>query len=155
ITRWCAGQMLAIDWYDPADRDAARERFEELADADPRTPHVDNAVVRKLVAGSWQQLFDPLHDQQAEFDAQNAPEVVVDDRRRGVSIGVLHGRDEMKHNMHAQDDLFGPTAFEPIAVRGERLALTRTRSVAPSGFELVSFGIVEIDTDGRYCSWTF
>jgi hypothetical protein len=155
VIRWCAGKMLDIDWFDPSDRDAARACFEELAAADPRTPNVDNAVVRKLVAGTWKQVFDPTHDPHAEFGAQNAADVVVVDRRRGVSIGVLHGHDEMQQNMRAQDDLFGPTTFEPIAVRGERLALARTRAIAPSGFELVSLGIVEIDADGRYCSWTF
>jgi hypothetical protein len=155
VTRWCAGRMLTIDWYDLADRDPARARFEELATADPRIPHVDNAVVRKLVAGAWQQAFDPTYDPQAELAAQTAADVVIDDRRRGVSIGVLHGHHEMDENIRAQDGLFGPTAFEPIAVRGERLALARTRAVAPSGFELVSLGIVEIDAEGRYSSWTF
>jgi hypothetical protein len=147
--------MHDIDWYDLDDVDAARARFEELAAADPRTPHVDNAVVRKLVAGSWQQAFDPSYDPQAELDTQNAADVVVDDRRRGVSIGVLHGTDAMEQNIRAQDGLFGPTTFEPIAVRGERLALVRTRAVAPSGFELVSLGIVETDAQGRFRSWTF
>jgi hypothetical protein len=61
----------------------------------------------------------------------------------------------MDENIRAQDNLFGPTTFEPIAVRGERLALARTRAVAPSGFELVSLGIVDTDAEGRFCAWTF
>jgi class 3 adenylate cyclase len=155
VARWVAGKMHDIDWYDLDDVDAARARFEELAAADSRTPHVDNAVVRKLATGAWRQAFDPTYDSQAELEAQNAADVVVDDRRRGVSIGVLHGHDEMDENIRAQDGLFGPTTFEPVAVRGDRLALVRTRAVAPSGFELVSLGVVEIDDDGRFCSWTF
>jgi hypothetical protein len=155
VIRWCAGKMLDIDWYDPADGETARARFDELAAADPRTPHVDNAVVRKLVAGAWRQAFDPSYELQAELEAQNSADVVVEDRRRGVSIGVLHGHDEMDENVRAQDGLFGPTTFEPIAVRGDHLALVRTRAVAPSGFELVSLGVVETDAEGRYRSWTF
>ena len=105
--------------------------------------------------GTWRQEFDPTYDAQAELNAQNAADVVVDDRRRGVSIGVLHGHDEMDENIRAQDDLFGPTTFDPIAVRGERLALARTRAVAPSGFELVSLGVFEADAEGRFSSLTF
>ena len=149
------GKCIDIDWYDLDDVDAARARFEELGAADPRTPHVDNAVVRSLSRGTWRQEFDPTYDAQAELNAQNAADVVVDDRRRGVSIGVLHGHDEMDENIRAQDDLFGPTTFDPIAVRGERLALARTRAVAPSGFELVSLGIFEADAEGRFSSFTF
>ena len=84
-----------------------------------------------------------------------ADDLVIEDRRTGVSIGELHGVDAAIENMQAQDELFGPTTFEPIAVRGEHLALFRTHAVSTSGFELVSLGIIETNEAGQQCAMTF
>ena len=149
-----AGLVDTIEFFEPEQRDAARERFEALG-AETRTPHVDNAIVRDLTRAVWREEFDPTFDQMAEMEAQTVADIVIDDRRRGVSIGVLRGHDEMADNIRAQDELFGPTSYLPIAVRGEHLALLRTRSVSETGFELVSLAIAETNTAGKYCAWTF
>ena len=154
VAYFVAGRMQFTAWYDPNDAVAAQEKFEELA-AETRTPHVDNAVVRELVRGEWRQEFDPSFDVATEMEAGTAADIVIDDRRRGVSVGVLRGREEMHDNVRAQDELFGPTTFEPIAVRGDHLALLRTLAVSATGFELVSLAIAETDTAGKFCSWTF
>ena len=111
--------------------------------------------MRDLTRAVWREEFDPTFDQMAEMEAQTVADIVIDDRRRGVSIGVLHGRDEMADNIHAQDELFGPTTYLPIAVRGDHLALLRTRSVSETGFELVSLAIAETNAAGQYSAWTF
>ena len=154
VARFVAGRIVFTAWYDVDDHTAAWAKFEELA-AETRTPHVDNAVVREVVRGVWRQEFDPSFDAVAEMEAGTAADVVIDDRRRGVSIGVLRGREEMHDNVRAQDELFGPTTFEPIAVRGDHLALLRTLAVSATGFELVSLAIAETNDAGKFCSWTF
>jgi len=45
--------------------------------------------------------------------------------------------------------------MEPVAVRGEHLALVRTRAVAESGFELVAFGIFETNDAGQLGAMVF
>ena len=110
---------------------------------------------RDLTRAVWREEFDPTFDQMAEMEARTAAHIVIDDRRRGVSIGVVRGRDEMADNIRVQDELFGPTTFLPIAVRGDHLALLRTRSVSETGFELVSLAIAETNNAGKYCAWTF
>ena len=129
-------------------------RYEELA-SDQRTPDADNAVIRLLVRDEWCRDHDPTYDAAARFDAANASDVVIDDRRRVVSIGTLHGTGAMLDNMQAQDELFGPTTFEPVAVRGECLALLRTRALSESGFELRLLAVAEINDEGVFNVWTF
>ena len=119
--------------------------------AETRTPYVDNEVVRRFERYFWLTEFGESIDPVESM----APDLVIEDRRTGVSIGQLRGVDAAIDNMEAQDELFGPTTFAPIAVRGEHLALFRTRALSDSGFELVSLGIVEIDDTGQTCAMTF
>ena len=150
VSRFVAGKIRWNAWYDLDDEAAARSRFEELA-AESRTPHVDNAVVRLLARNLWRGTFDETCDPTESM----ADDLVIDDRRSGVSIGQLRGIDAAVENIAAQDDLFGPTTFEPLAVRGDHLMLSRTRAVSESGFELVSIGLFETNNAGQSCAMTF
>jgi ketosteroid isomerase-like protein len=146
VAHMVAGLTDHVDFYDPEQHDAARARFEE-AGVETRTPHIENAVVRKIARGLWLQQYG----EQADSSAEYADDLVLDDRRTGVTLPQLHGADELIEASRAQDELFGPTAIEPVAVRGDRLALTHTRAVAPSGFEVVGYMTFEIGDDGRFC----
>ena len=75
---------------------------------------------------------------------------VNDDRRLTVSWGV-HGIVDLLDGIRASIDL-GLTLnldAEPIAVRGERLAVGRSRWNTGSGDEIVQLTLVELDEDGR------
>ena len=116
VTHSVAGLVDSIDFFEPEQHDAARGRFQALG-TETRTPHIDNMAVRLNERSMWQGTFDQTYDR-AEFMADD---LVIDDRRSGVSIGQLHGIDAAIENIQAQDRLFGPTTFEPIVVRGRHL----------------------------------
>ena len=108
-----------------------------------RPPDLDNTPLRMLMGGG---TVD-----QAAF----ADDLVVDDRRAGVSLPLLHGPEEVIEASRVQDDLFGPTVIEAVATRGDRLALVKTRSIAESGFELVSYGIFETNEAAQFRAMVF
>ena len=72
--------------FEEADLEAALARFEQLS---PPAPRLENSATRVwerlysyIAAGDWQSV--------AQITAEN---VSVDDRRRVVNAGILHGRD--------------------------------------------------------------
>ena len=72
--------------FDVADLDAAIVRFEELH---PPTPRLENSATR-----AWERLFSYIAAGDWDAVTQAAAEnVSVDDRRRVVNAGILHGRD--------------------------------------------------------------
>ena len=150
VTHSVAGLVDRVVCFEPEQHDAARAQFEALG-AETRTPYPDNAVVRLLARGTWLSRFVPNHDAFAGL----ADDLVVRDHRSGVSLPEMHGPDELVAASRAQEDLFGPIEIEPVAVRGDRLALVHTRAVAPSGFEMGGYGIFEIDDAGRQNAMTF
>ena len=94
-----------------------------------------------------------------QFDAA-APLFVEDhvtvDRRRTVSSGTTIGRDAIVRAARTFRDLgFASLDSEPIAVRGERLHLSRFRSRTGGGDELVRLGLTEINGAGLgiYTAW--
>ena len=144
-----AGKWARLEMFDLDDYDAAHARFEELGAAGPSLA-IDNAALRALVRGNWLVEFEG-HD----IAAAMADDLVVDDRRRGVSLPELHGAEEVAHASRIQEELFGRTTMEPVAVRGERLVLVKTRAVAESGFELIVYGVFEANGAGQFCAMVF
>jgi hypothetical protein len=110
-----------------------------------RPPYLDNAASRLLSAG----------DSGAADIANFADDVTIDDRRVGVSLGELHGAEAAIRTSETMDELFGPTEIEPIAIRGDRLVLVRTRAVSASGFEVVSYGIFETNDAEQISAMVF
>jgi hypothetical protein len=139
--------MHDIDWFDLDDVDAARARFEELADAPP-SAGLDNACVRALERLEWVSTFgdaagapDPL-----------APDVVEVDHRSGVGRGSrIEGRDALVANFVEFRRNLGLRTLrrEWLAVRGERYALATVSFVAENDFEIVGIQAYEIDASGR------
>ena len=69
------------------------------------------------------------------------------DRRRGVSTPTLHGLAEFASNMRAIFEVFDTFTTEPVAIRGERVALVRVH-LAREGFATTMLGVYETDEDG-------
>ena len=131
--------------FDEADLDAAIARFEELQ---PPTPRLENSATR-----AWERLFSYIAardwDAVARITAEN---VSVDDRRRVVNAGVLHGRDAAIEGTKATVDVgFTMTMVGAMATRGERLALTRVRVSGrdPEAIQNDALNIVELDAGDR------
>jgi class 3 adenylate cyclase/tetratricopeptide (TPR) repeat protein len=139
-----SGRVERMEWFADDDFDLALARLDELGAPDPTRPaYLDNTVLRSIMVGG---IADA---------AGFADDLVLDDRRSGVSLPQLHGSAEAVRASRVQEELFGPTAMEPVATRGDRLALVRTRSTAESGFELVAYGIFETDEEGLISAMVF
>ena len=100
---------------------------------------VDVRVAALLGSGSDRELADLI-----------APEFVFEDRRPVVNFGVSDFETSASHlewGRHEGQVLAPPT---PVAVRGERLVLSRRRArKTPTGDDLSSFAVVELDDQGR------
>ena len=150
---WRAIDLLTVEGdlitrceiFDEADLDAALARFDQLSRAAPRLENtatrVQERVFSSIAVGDW--------DAVAQTTAAN---VSVDDRRRVVNAGVLHGRDAKIESTHATVDVgFTMTMVGAIATRGEHLALLRVRVSGrdPETIQNDALNIVEIDADER------
>ena len=139
-----AGLFDVVEFFDLEDLAAARARFAELA-VDRRTPTVDNPAVRALVRWAWLHRYgEPRAADDLVTDS-----VAMVDRRRGVSLPAIEGRNAFNEAMAATSAVFPEMDIRPIAARGERLALLNViRSNA--GFELSTLVLVETEPDGRF-----
>ena len=140
------GDLLSrCELFDEADLDAAVTRFDQLSRPAPRLENTATRVFERLYSyvavGDWHAV--------AQITADN---VSVDDRRRVVNAGVLHGRDANIKDAQATADVgFTMTMVGAIATRGERLALLRVRVSGrdPEAIQNDALNIVEIDADER------
>ncbi len=140
------GDMLSrTEVFDEADLDVALARFDELTQQAPRLENVATRVWERLysymAAGDWHAV--------TQLTCENAS---VDDRRRVVNAGILHGRDANIKAAQATVEVgFTMTMVGVLAIRGTRLALTRVRVSGrePEAIQNDSLSIVEIDADER------
>ena len=133
------GNMISrSELFDETDLDTALARFEQLGRPARRLENAASQVYEhfftRFGVRDW-----------AAMAAMYAEDSSTDDRRRVVGSGVLHGREANIANMRAvaevaTDDLISTT----IATRGERLALSRVKSLA---FQTEVLNVVEIDAD--------
>ncbi|HXO80970.1 MAG TPA: hypothetical protein VN856_13895 [Mycobacterium sp.] len=133
--------------FDEADLDAALVRFEELH---PQAPRLENAASRMderlrtyLAAREWAAMANLLTE-----------ETCTDDRRRIVNVGIRRGRDVTIAYGQAMADLgVKIVTSDVVAIRGERLFLSRARWLGPDqrpeGFHTEVLNVVEIDPEQR------
>ncbi|OBF66463.1 regulator [Mycobacterium sp. 852002-51971_SCH5477799-a] len=138
------GDLLSrVEVFDEADLDAAIARFDELH---PQAPRLENTAARVnerfydcFTLGDWAAIADIFAD-----------DVFYNDRRRVISGGSWRGRDLVIRNMRAISD-FRVETLGFIALRGERLALSRwrwsTSDPAPEMFHTEVLFLVEIDSE--------
>ncbi|MEZ0350608.1 BTAD domain-containing putative transcriptional regulator [Mycobacterium sp. pR1184] len=141
------GLICRYEVFDETDLDAALARFDELH---PPARRLENAASRMadqflahFAARDWSGLYEALADN-----------FCSDDRRRVVGAGVRHGRDAQMADIRSIADV-GTTHImsKPIALRGQRLVLTRGqltfRDHGADAYFTESFSIVEIDAEDR------
>ncbi len=146
-----SGRITTLEFFDEDDWDAALARFDELAaePVDPRTPRVENAVMRRR--REWEVLSRAgrFEEARARLDEFFASDLVRVDRRSTVAApdtdgaGVLVSLEAMYELGLVED------AADPIAVRGERLALYRQVFRSSGGDELVILTLLEGDASDR------
>ncbi len=131
--------------FDDGDLDAALASFEQLQPAPRRLENTATQAFQRLyshvAAGEW--------DAVAQMTADN---VCVDDRRRVVNAGVLHGRDANIKDAQATVGVgFTMTMSGVLATRGKRLALTgiRVSGPDPEAIQNDALQIVEVDAEER------
>ena len=140
------GEMVSrMEVFDEGDLDAGLARFDQLSRP---TPRLENSAT-----SAWERLFSYIAA--GDWDAvtrATADNVSVDDRRRVVNAGILHGRDANIKDAQATVDVgFAMTMEGVLATRGERLALIRVRvSGRDAGaIQNDALNIAEIDADDR------
>ena len=135
------------EMFDETDVDAAVARFEELGRPAPRLQNAASQVNDRFdacfAARDWGAMAELLTD-----------DTSTDDRRRVVNAGIRQGRDVEIASMRSVADIGVTNATSVvIAVRGRRLALSRTRfsgrDQGPEAFVAEMIDIVEIDADER------
>ena len=131
--------------FDETDLDVALARFDQLSRPAPRlentATHVFERLYSHVAAGEWHAV--------TQITADN---VSVDDRRRVVNAGILHGRDANIKDAQATVDVgFTMTMLDVLATRGERLALTgiRVSGDDPEAIQNDALQIMEIDAEER------
>ncbi|HYZ68086.1 MAG TPA: BTAD domain-containing putative transcriptional regulator [Mycobacterium sp.] len=141
------GDMVnRCEMFDEADVDAAIAKFDQLSQPVQR---LENAATR--VFGRFPAYFS-TRDWDAIADVV-AQDFFIDDRRRTVNAGIRDGRNAGIEDLQAAADVgLTDMTFEPIAIRGERLALTRLRmwlrDERPDAFGDV-LQMIEIDADEK------
>ena len=137
------GDLLSrCELFDEADLDAALAKFDQLSRSAPRLENAASQAAERYMADfaarDWDELAKVLAD-----------DICVDDRRRVVNAGIKHGRDAEIANLRAAADVgITYTAFVVVAVRGERLILTRTSVGGGGSGEFFSevLGVIEINS---------
>lgn len=141
-----AGDGLIAEYYDEDQFADALERFDELAEAStPLWAVVENECTRSLApvsahfaARDWSSLAGRI-----------APDVAYTQRQTGPHSSDIHGRDHLVAEGQEMAKLgFNQLTREPLAVRGQRHALTLVSYRTSASDEKSALSVEEIDGDG-------
>ncbi len=153
--QWRMIQLLTVEddlgdhceLFDEKDIDAAIARFDELCSPAPQLENSATRVYDRLranfAARDWVAIAEIL-----------AERISTEDRRRAVNAGIQQGRDATLRELSALAEIgVKTTTSDVIAIRGERLLLSRSRSSGrdprPDAFHTEVLDIIEIDADER------
>ena len=141
------GDMLSrSELFDETDLDAAIARFDQLSRPAPRLENTASRVDKRFQACFAARDWDAMAEMLSEGFS-------VEDRRRVVNMGNLHGRDaELTVHAYAAVGSENVTSTV-IATRAQRLALSHYRfsgrDQRPDAFRIEMLVVVEIDADDR------
>ncbi|GAA4290118.1 BTAD domain-containing putative transcriptional regulator [Mycobacterium paraffinicum] len=138
-------RLSRYEVFDEAELDAALARFNELGQP---APQLENAASRahdrfftQFRARNWALIAETLAD-----------DGFIDDRHDAVNAGFWDGREAVITNLQALAEA-APVTWTTIAIRGERLAVTRiyspSRDLEHGEFSIEMVIVAEIDTNGR------
>ena len=126
---WRMVQLMTVDGdrvthleiFDESDIDVALARFDELTGPAQSLNNAASQVIKRIrvlfAARDWSGMRENL-----------AETFLLEDRRRTVNGGISHGRDTTILDLRAAVDVgFTDLAEDVVALRGERLVLTRAR----------------------------
>ncbi|BBZ14762.1 BTAD domain-containing putative transcriptional regulator [Mycobacterium branderi] len=142
------GRIALQVWFDLEDIDAAMAELEalhaRLEGEHPRVQHLENAASR---------LYERFKVCYAARDWRAIAEMVADDfrsddRRRVVNSGLREGRDAMIAELSGMAQVGIELTSDVIAIRGERLVLSRIRA-SHDAFDTLVLTVFELDADGR------
>jgi hypothetical protein len=135
------------EFFDESDIDAALSKFDEL---NRTVPQLENTA-RQVTQRFWSHFAKRDWATLAEVAAND---IFTEDRRRVVNAGARHGRDADMANLRAMAELGGNATSTAIAIRGERLVLSRLvmlvhRNDGAEAFRAEGLGLTEIDAENR------
>ena len=139
--------MSRCELFDETDLDTALARFDELhPQAAPRLENTASQMEQRFFAHTRDRNWAAA----AEILADNS---FVDDRRRVVNIGIWEGRDVVIANIRALAEALVDVTSTVIAIRGERLTLTRicapNRDMRHGDFGVEMLAVAELDAEHR------
>jgi hypothetical protein len=147
LNEWDHGEVVCRVVFD---EDAVADALVELdrryaADegAEPSAPPgIENTATRAVLdaVAHWQ-------SGELDFDDTIAENVVRFDTRRSVATPTLEGRAAFIENVRAIYDVFDSLVLEPLAIRGDRVALFRV-TLSRDGFAATMLGVYETDERG-------
>ena len=152
---WRMVQLMAVDGdrvthleiFDEVDIDVALARFDELTGPAHSLNNAASRVIKRIralfAARDWSGMRENL-----------AETFLLEDRRRTVNGGISHGRDTTILDLRAAVDVgFTDLAEDVVALRGERLVLTRARysgnESRPEPYFAEVLHMLEIDADQK------
>ena len=145
-------RIRRAEYYDEDRYADALVRLHELSRSDRADgPPIGNAMTRVE-----REATDAMaHDDRARMRGLVAADFRFDDRRGLVNLGRLDGAGLTENLvlMRAQGYVIGTP--EPVAVRGQRLALSRRVAQTPAGDESPVLALNELDEAGRWAAMTF
>ncbi|MGZ6907450.1 MAG: nuclear transport factor 2 family protein [Acidimicrobiia bacterium] len=142
-------RVTSLEYFDVDDLARAEQRFEEcVAEQDEQRPTftVENSVTRLL--GELERRL--RGGKPAEAAALVADVFDAVDHRHGVAAPDLTRSEDFIESLTAAGDVFDAVDHEPVAVRGEHLALVRW-ALRSDGFETTGYDVFERDESGRLC----
>ncbi|MCV7401162.1 AAA family ATPase [Mycobacterium fragae] len=152
---WRVIQLLTVEGdlltrcevFDETDLDTALGRFDELHTQTRRLRNRASQVAERFLAHFAARDWDAITEVLADG-------YYNDDRRRAVGAGLRRGRESNIAEMRTTADLgVEVLTSEDIAIRGERLLLSRVRWSASDevagGFHTEALSSVELDADER------
>lgn len=151
------GRISRLELFAEDDFEAALGRLDQLGAGSvagpapspaPAPPELENSVTRSI-----ERLFEL--GAAGDFDLTRfvTEDILRFDKRHSVSTPTLHGRVEFEENLRAIYDVFDSGALEPIAIRGERVALARV-ILSHDGFAASMLGVYETNDQGLLCRGT-
>jgi class 3 adenylate cyclase/tetratricopeptide (TPR) repeat protein/ketosteroid isomerase-like protein len=139
-------QISRLEWFGKDDWDTALARLDELGTESfgTRSPPPENAAT--ALSTRWLELSQARRFDEARRLLRS--DLVRLDHRSHLAYPPIYSADEYMA-WHAQSfEQFDSITSEPIAVRGERLALSKTALIVDGGFASAFLMVSEFDDDG-------
>jgi hypothetical protein len=146
------GRLHRLELFDENDWGAALARFDELSGAAARASGADDGPQIENAATRLNDRFFALTDQgrMDEAYALIAEGYERIDRRQTVAAPLMQGPEGYQAVLEASREVgFDSFRVTPLAVRGDRLALSQAVVATVNGFEMTFLVVDEVGIDGR------